>query len=611
MCNVPAWAARQRLAVWAGLGVLIATVLALALRLYQLDGRSLWLDEILASQTAHLAGPAQVVTWSKAAINQMPFFYMFIWFFGHWGDTAFVLRLPAVLAGTLLVPAVFLTGRSLLGVRAGFVAALLTAVLPFAVWYSQEARPYSLLMLMTTLQMYFAFWSVKRSRVTDWLGLAGFTVLNLYTHYVALTVTVTVAVFVFIFVVDDALARASAWAKAGVGFLLAVTAAVAVLGLRAAYEFAKPYAKGHLTLALGLAGVAIVLVALFALLLRRRSPIVRRLATEPRFRKLRLAATTGVLVSLAYLPWLPSLLVLLGRPDQSLGQIHLDHPAALSDLAYTLAGLDLTGFMLVALCIGIIAASVWGFAGQTMEWVLLLTWVGVPLVILIATAGPNAVAVDPRYVAFLVPAAMIVIAAGVETIALLLQRLVTAGAHTGAAHLRGRVGTMSAIAALLILLAQTLPTLASSYAEPKNDYRALAQHIAAASPHGSVVISLGNYADWTVICLGYYFRQMHDLDSMAVDGLQVDRSLVDLLNSGTRAVWGVVIFPSAEQQSLLNAPGPPTVDFIDVTHQIFLVKPSGGLTSPTAQASELLRWELPLEPALAASLARIAGPSTS
>jgi hypothetical protein len=235
----------------------------------------------------------------------------------------------------------------------------------------------------------------------------------------------------------------------------------------------------------------------------------------------------------------------------------------------------------------------------------------VPLVVLIATAGPNAVAVDPRYLAFLVPAAMIVIAAGVEAIALVLQRLVTAGAPTGARPLRGHAGTIAASAVLLLLLAQTLPTLASSYAEPKNDYRALAQHIAAASPHGSVVISLGNYADWTVICLDYYFRQMHELDTVVVDGLQVDKPLVDLLNSGPRAVWGVVIFPSAEQQSLLDGPGPPTIEFIDVTHQIFLVKPSGAQGGPIAQASELLRWELPLEPALAGSLSRVSGPSTS
>ena len=103
------------------------------MRLYQLDARSLWLDEILTSQTAHLAGPAQVISWARAAINQMPLFYMFIWFVGRWGDGGILLRLPAVIAGTLLVPTVFFLGRSLFGLRAALIAAVLAAILPFAV----------------------------------------------------------------------------------------------------------------------------------------------------------------------------------------------------------------------------------------------------------------------------------------------------------------------------------------------------------------------------------------------------------------------------------------------------------------------------------------------
>ncbi len=146
-------AAELRLATWTAAAVAGLTLVALGVRLYRLDGRSLWLDEILTSQPAHLGGPADVIFWSRVAINQMPFFYMFTWFFGHWGDSGVILRLPPVIFGTLLVPALYLLARDLFGVRAGIVAALLGAVLPFAVWYSQEARNYSLLMLMTTLQM--------------------------------------------------------------------------------------------------------------------------------------------------------------------------------------------------------------------------------------------------------------------------------------------------------------------------------------------------------------------------------------------------------------------------------------------------------------------------
>src|ERR1051326_8293357 len=96
----------------------------------------------------------------------------------------------------MLIPALYLVARDLFGVRAGVIAALMGTLLPFAVWYSQEARNYSLLMLLTTLQFWFAFRSVKRGQVTDWIGLAGFSILNLYTHYVALAATAAVALYI-------------------------------------------------------------------------------------------------------------------------------------------------------------------------------------------------------------------------------------------------------------------------------------------------------------------------------------------------------------------------------------------------------------------------------
>src|SRR5207248_2974575 len=246
-----------------------------------------------------------------------------------------------VIFGKLLVPALYLLARDLFGVRAGIVAALLVAVLPFAVWYSQEARNYSLLMLMTTLQMWFAYRAVKSGRVADWLGLALFTILNLYTHYVALAATAAVALYVLIFVLAGALRGAPA----------------------------------------------------------------------------------GSAVALAYLPWVPSLLVFLGRPDQSLGQIHVDHPAGLPELANTLGGLSLTGSLLIALGGGLVALGVWAFRGKAAESLLVLLWLAVPLAIFGYSAGRSLLAIDSRYLAFLVPAALTVIGLAVEALSAGAERL--------------------------------------------------------------------------------------------------------------------------------------------------------------------------------------------
>jgi uncharacterized membrane protein len=517
--------------------------LALALRVYRLDARSLWLDEILSSQPAHLTGPGDVVAWSKAAINQMPLFYMFIWFLGRWSDGAVMLRLPALIAGTLLVPAVFLAGRSIFGTLTGLVAALLAAVMPFAVWYSQEARSYTLLMLLTTLQMYFAFAAVKRGHWTSWVGLAVFTILNLYTHYVAIFATVAMGVYVGLFLLND---------------------------------------------------------------------LVRGTATQSkeRFRRIAPALLAGAVVAVAYVPWVPALRRLLARPDQSVGQIHVGHTPNISDLANTLNALGLTGFVLAFLCLGLIAAIVWAFRGKAIESGLLLAWIGVPLVLLSITAGWAILAVDVRYIAFMFPAAMIAIGAGVHAAAVGLAALAVAG-KVGLSPTTRRPWLAPLVGPLAVglLLAQIVPALAASYAQSKDDYRTVALHITAASPPGSIVLTVGNYSDWTVICLGYYFREQGSSVTV-IDARFVDSAIVQQLANSSGTVWGVVIFPSADQLALLRQQRPEEVAFVDVTGNLRVVREAYGGLSALDQARLLLRWELPLEPSLNVSLARMGGVPT-
>jgi mannosyltransferase len=533
--------ARRGNLAWTVIALTALVALALALRLYRLDARSLWLDEILTSQPAHLNGPGDVVAWSKAALNQMPLFYMFTWFLGHWSDTGVILRLPALVFGTLLVPAVFILGRNLFGTLAGLVAGLLSAVMPFAVWYSQEARAYTLLMLLTTLQMYFAFAAVKRGRAISWVGLAGFTILNLYTHYVAIFATVAMAVYVGLFLLND-LVRGPA---------------------------------------------------------RQSSERRRRLA---------LALVAGAVVAIAYVPLGPSLRRLLARPDQSVGQIHLNHTANLTDLANTLNAIGLTGFVLAFLCLGLLAAIVWAPQGKAVESGLLLAWIGVPLALLSFTAGPAVLAIDVRYIAFMFPAALIAIGAGVHAASIGLAAL-AARARSSPTPRRPWMTPLIGLVAIALLFAQVVPALATSYTQSKDDYRAVARHITDASPPGSVVLTVGNYSDWTVICLGYYFRELGSPVTV-IDGRFVDSATAQQLATSSGTVWGVLIFPPSDQLALLASSGSEKVDFVDVTGNVRVVRAADAGLSAVDQARTLLRWELPLEPALSSSVALMGGTPT-
>jgi uncharacterized membrane protein len=64
------------------------------------------------------------------------------------------MRSPSLLSGTLLIPVVYLIGRDLWDRRTGVVAATLTTLAPFVIWYSQEARMYAVFMLLTSLALW-------------------------------------------------------------------------------------------------------------------------------------------------------------------------------------------------------------------------------------------------------------------------------------------------------------------------------------------------------------------------------------------------------------------------------------------------------------------------
>jgi len=569
-------------------------VLALALRLYRLDARSLWLDEILTSQPAHLRNPGDVIAWSQAAINQMPLFYMFTWFLGHWSDGAVMLRLPATIAGTILAPVVFLLGRSLFGTLVGLVAGLLVAIMPFAVWYSQEARSYTLLMLLTTLQMYFALAAVKRGGVLTWLGLASLTILNLYTHYVAIFATVAVASFVGLFLLIELLRGAPLRVKSAsvVSIALAAGAAISAVAV----------VRSHRAVAIAAAGAAVVLVAVPLVVLATRQPAAEKV------RRIAPALLAGGIVAVAYAPWLTSLRILLRRPDQTLGQINVGHAPNIGDLANTLNGLGLTGIVLAFLCLGLGATAVWAFRGKAVEAGLLLAWICVPLGILLITAGRAILAVDVRYIAFLFPAAMIAVGAGVQAAAIGLPILATRLRLSPTPRTRWTTPAVGLVAVALLLV-QVLPALAASYGQSKDDYRHVARHITAASAPGSIVLTVGNYSDWTVICLGYYFREFSSPVTV-VDARQADSALVQQLTYSSGTVWGVVIFASNDQLALMASSGSEKVDFVDVTGNIRVVRAADANLSPVQQAWTLLRWELPLEPALKDSLSRMVSPPT-
>jgi 4-amino-4-deoxy-L-arabinose transferase-like glycosyltransferase len=116
--------------------------LALLVRLTSLTYHSLWFDEIMSTFWA--AKPAAVIWQVGLALKSdkhPPLYYLLLrgWTF-RFGGGDFAVRSLGAIIGALAVLPTYGIGRHLGGRKAAALAALLMALNPFLVWYSQEAR---------------------------------------------------------------------------------------------------------------------------------------------------------------------------------------------------------------------------------------------------------------------------------------------------------------------------------------------------------------------------------------------------------------------------------------------------------------------------------------
>jgi mannosyltransferase len=138
------------------LGLLaLITGLAAVLRLHSLAAKSFWFDEGVSVAIARLDwyNFARIL-WRREA--NMSLYYLLLHYWLHFGGSEYFIRTLSVLFAIASVPAIYLLGRRLFDSRVGLIAAALLTVNAYHVQYSQEARSYSLMVLLCVLSsLYF------------------------------------------------------------------------------------------------------------------------------------------------------------------------------------------------------------------------------------------------------------------------------------------------------------------------------------------------------------------------------------------------------------------------------------------------------------------------
>lgn len=164
-------------------GALVLALLGLGLRLYQLDAKSLRLDESYNYGTATGVSSWDLLLGRVYRSGHPPFYYLGLhqWI-KYLGNSEFILRLPSVMAGTVEILGLYLAGRSLFNPQVGLIAAGFVVINPFLVSYSQEAGVYSFF-AMTSVFMLLFFWRALQSpRLANWLLFSAAAVATLYVH---------------------------------------------------------------------------------------------------------------------------------------------------------------------------------------------------------------------------------------------------------------------------------------------------------------------------------------------------------------------------------------------------------------------------------------------
>jgi uncharacterized membrane protein len=486
-------------------------LVALGLRLFHLDGQSLWYDEgVSAFMTRRTF--AEIAAATSVDIHP-PLYY---WLLSLWavpfGQGEIALRSLSVVLGTVTVWATYRLGRMLAGAAVGLAAAALLAVSPLAVQYSQEVRMYALASL---------------------------------------------------------LAVASSWA--GLALLRAVTKAPALAsptthGARLPLPLGEGRSAGALAVVYGLLAAALLYTHYYGSLVIIAQQVFAGIVLL-RTRCWGIVpfwALGSGLAALLFLPWLPVALRQtgyypgLGSPQPAWALV-LDAVNVLSiGVATTRFAfrIGLAPFVALAVagvwtlvCAGVAAPRPYSdgespapsrgepVARPLLAALLPLLWLALPIIGIVVLSRSRPL-YEPRFLMLVLPAWTILVGAGLVG----LGRVVGLGIASTPLPTTARVIVASGLALTVsgMLLIPTTRSLASYYFDPvyaRDDYRGLAQTVALREQPGDAVVLT---APGQVEIFGYYYRGRADVFPLPaqrpLDPADT-RSRLDMLGTDHDRVW--------------------------------------------------------------------------
>jgi len=164
---------------------LLLLVAAIAVRLKCLTLKPFWSDECFSVAFARISwGSFLRLLWWREANMSLYYVLLRIWL--HFGQSEFFIRSLSILIAVATLPAIYWLARMLYDRRVALIATALLTFNAYHVRYSQEARSYTLFVLLATLSSGFLVALLKAPTRHNKVGYVVTSTLAVYAHFYAL-----------------------------------------------------------------------------------------------------------------------------------------------------------------------------------------------------------------------------------------------------------------------------------------------------------------------------------------------------------------------------------------------------------------------------------------
>ncbi len=174
--------------------LLSLTLIGAILRFFNLGFNSLWLDEASTYTFAKMSIPE---IWQATTAGEFnpPLFYWIEHIMLTFGNNEVILRFVPAILGILTIPLVYYIGKEFMDRNVGIIAAALCTFSPFLLFYSQEARAYSMGLFFVAFATVFFLKALKSNNLTHWILFGLMSALAFWSHFYTLVLIGTLFLY--------------------------------------------------------------------------------------------------------------------------------------------------------------------------------------------------------------------------------------------------------------------------------------------------------------------------------------------------------------------------------------------------------------------------------